>query len=75
MKALMRRKGETILEDYDLNFIDWRNGAPLTNAGWSGGPYILVDDYVLDDPADDATPAPAVPEGHILVDGQLYKKC
>jgi len=46
MKALIRRKGETILENYDLKFIDWRNGAPLTDPGWFGGPYQLVDNYV-----------------------------
>ena len=27
--------------------IDWETGAPLTNPEWYGGPYTLVDDYVL----------------------------
>ena len=46
MKALVRNPGETILETYGLTFIDWTTGAPLTNAGWFGGSYTLVNDYV-----------------------------
>ena len=59
MKALLRKKGETVTEDDDLVFINWTTGAPLTNPGWSGGPYILVNDYVPEDPADDFDPTPA----------------
>ena len=46
MKALIRNPGETVLETYDIPCIDWTTGAPLTNSGWFGGPYTLVNDYV-----------------------------
>lgn len=46
MKALIRNPGETVTERDGLTFIDWTNGAPLTNNGWFGGPYVLVNDYV-----------------------------
>lgn len=46
MKALIRNQGETVLESNNIPCIDWKTGAPLTNAGWSGGPYQLVDNYV-----------------------------
>lgn len=46
MKALIRNPGETVLENHNIPCIDWNTGAPLTNSGWSGGPYILVNDYV-----------------------------
>ena len=38
--------------------IDWDTGMPLTNPVWAGGPYVLVNDYVPDDPADDFDPTP-----------------
>ena len=53
MKALIRNPGETVLETYGLTFIDWTTGAPLTNSGWFGGPYVLVDDYVPTENEDD----------------------
>lgn len=90
MKALIRRKGEVVLESYNIPCIDWNTGAPLTNPGWSGGPYILVNDYVPEDPADDfvlddAAPAAApeasqdpdapVPVGDtIVIDGVTYTR-
>lgn len=46
MKALLRKKGETVTEADGLVFINWTTGAPLTNSGWSGGPYQMVDNYV-----------------------------
>lgn len=46
MKALIRNEGETILEIYEINGIDWTTGAPLTNPSWAGGAYTLVEDYV-----------------------------
>ena len=45
MKALLRKKGETVTEADDLAFINWTTGAPLTNDSWSGGPYVLVENY------------------------------
>ena len=61
MKALIRNEGEIITEGMGIPCIDWDTGAPLTNAKWFGGPYILVNDYVPEDPADgfDSTPAQA----------------
>jgi len=45
LKALIRHPGETVPEDCGLSFIDWQNGAPLTNPDWYGGAYTLVNDY------------------------------
>lgn len=87
MKALIRNKGETITEDCGLSFIRWQNGAPLTNPDWYGGPYVLVNDYVPEDPADDfvlddAAPV-AVPaqdpvedpvQDTIVIDGVTYTR-
>ena len=53
MKALIRNPGETVTEAMNMSGIDWNTGAPLTNTAWCGGPYILVNDYVPDDPVDD----------------------
>ena len=81
MKALIRDRFETITQDMGLTFIDWKSGAPLTNAEWSGGPYTLVNDYVPEDLTDDFTPAdapaqdPAVEEAApdtIVIDGVTY---
>lgn len=57
MKALIRNEGETITEGMGIPCINWDTGAPLTNANWFGGPYILVNDYVPD--AVQAPPAQA----------------
>lgn len=59
MKALIRNEGETITEGMGIPCIDWDTGAPLTNANWFGGAYILMKDYVPEDPTDDFGPAPA----------------
>lgn len=53
MKALIRKEGETVTEDMGIPGIDWATGYPLTAPGWTGGPYILVNDYIPEDPADD----------------------
>lgn len=45
MKALLRNEGETVTQDMGLTFINWNTGAPLTNDSWSGGPYVLVENY------------------------------
>ena len=45
MKALIRGLNETVLESHNLVFINWDTGAPLTNDSWSGGPYVLVENY------------------------------
>ena len=51
MKALIRGKGETVVEDISITYIDWNTGAPLTNPYWAGGPYTLVENYIP--PAED----------------------
>lgn len=48
MKALIRNESETVTEAMEIPGIDWDTGAPLTNDSWSGGPYVLVENY---DPA------------------------
>ena len=85
MKALIRNPGETVFESYDLAFIDWNTGVPLTNAEWSGGPYTLVneyvpnieDDFVTDEAAGAGTQDPdgPVPVGDtIVIDGVTYTR-
>lgn len=59
MKALLRDPGETVTEDAGIPGIEWSTGYPLTSPGWVGGPYILVNDYVPEDTADDFDPTPA----------------
>ena len=46
MKALIRGKGETLIETDNVPCIDWDTGYPLTNEKWFGGPYTLVQNYV-----------------------------
>lgn len=82
MKALIRNKGETVTENDGIEGIDWKTGAPLTNAAWCGGPYQLVDNYIeMDDGAiyDVATyPEPeeevTVTEDTVIIDGKEYTK-
>lgn len=86
MKALVRNPGETVTENDGLTFIDWTNGAPLTNAGWFGGPYVLVNDYVPSEGEEDpefTAPAPAIdpevpldePESEtVTIDGKEYTR-
>ena len=53
MKALIRKSGETVLENDNIPCIDWETGTPLTNPKWAGGPYNLVQNYIppkIDDP-------------------------
>ena len=56
MKALIRNPGETVTEADGIPGIDWNNGMPLTNPVWADGPYILVDNYVPEDPDADFVP-------------------
>lgn len=79
MKALIRNKGETVTEADGLAFIDWNTGAPLTNPGWSGGPYTLVNDYVQTADEDFAeepeiVTAPAEDEETVTIDGKEYTR-
>lgn len=88
MKALLRNRGETVLESYGIPGIDWNTGYPLTHSEWAGGPYILVNDYVPDDPNTDFMPvdptaaaagmqdpeAPVPVGGTIVIDGVIYTR-
>ncbi len=83
MKALIRNEGETLLETDNVPCIDWNTGKPLTNPGWSGGPYTLVQNYVP--PQDDGPaqyeevvePDQVVVEDeddYVVIDGKKYSK-
>lgn len=84
MKALLRNPGETVIESYGIPGIKWDTGAPLTNPGWPGGPYLLVDNYV--EVADGAVydvavyPEPEDPVTEdsvhdiIVIDGVTYRR-
>ena len=81
MKALIRNKGETVLETDNIPCIDWNTGAPLTNREWSGGSYILVNDYVptadedfAEEPEIVTEPAPAEDEETVTIDGKEYTR-
>lgn len=83
MKALIRNPGETVTEDMGIPGIDWDTGMPLTCSDWAGGPYILMNDYVPKDPADDftlddaehaAAPAQDPPADTIVIDGVTYTR-
>ena len=84
MKALIRNPGETITEKDDIEGIDWRTGAPLTNEAWCGGPYVLIANYVAPKSAGedevyevvDAAPAedPAPEDEPIVINGVAYTK-
>lgn len=77
MKALVRREGETIHENSDLKFIDWKTGSPLTDSEWCGGPYTLVDNYVetTDGAVYDVPEASQDPvTDTIVVDGVTYTR-
>ena len=89
MKALIRNEGETVTEVMGIEGIDWKTGAPLTNAGWCGGPYQLVENYiemadgaiydvaVYPEPPEDE-PEPEVEETEdpdiVVIDGKQYSK-
>ena len=86
MKALIRNESETVTEAMGIPGIDWNTGMPLTNPVWAGGLYILVNDYVPEDPADDfvvddAAPAAAPAQDPaddvqdtIVIDGVTYTR-
>lgn len=85
MKALVRKPGETIVETDRIPGIEWGTGYPLTCKDWVGGPYVLVNDYVPEDPTSNfaAIPTPtsaqdpaieeAVPDT-IVIDGVTYTR-
>ena len=83
MKALIRNPGETVLESHNIPCIDWNTGAPLTNREWSGGPYVLVNDYVptadedfaeAPEPEIVTEPAPAEDVETVTIDGKEYTR-
>ena len=83
MKALIRNSNETVTEDMGHSFINWNTGSPLTDPGWSGGPYRLVQNYIP--PQEDTPesyeevvePDPIVEENddnYVVIDGKRYSK-
>lgn len=85
MKALIRNEGETVTDCMGVPGINWDTGYPLTCKGWVGGPYVLVNDYVPEDPTSNFTTIPtpasaqdpaieeAVPDT-IVIDGVTYTR-
>ena len=81
MKALIRNPGETILETDGINGIDWKNGAPLTNAAWCEGPYTLVQNYTPPKNEEPAQYEEVIVEeevveddDYVIIDGKRYSK-
>ena len=80
MKALIRNKGETVLETDGIPGIEWDTGYPLTASGWAGGPSPLVNDYVRtvdEDFAEAPEPEEQRPEYYpdtIMIDGKEYTR-
>ena len=81
MKALIRNEGETVTEDMNIPCIDWKNGSPLTNTKWFGGPYTLVENYIPPVSEDTVqTEQPEVKEkiveddDYVVIDGKKYNK-
>lgn len=82
MKALIRNKGETVLECYDIPCIDWNTGYPLTNPKWFGGPYTLVQNYVPPVDVEDITQPEQAKvreeivenDDYVVIDGKKYNK-
>ena len=87
MKALVREKGETILETDDIPCIDWNTGSPLTNPEWARGPYTLVQNYVpREDDLESYEEIVVEPEqveveeeiededDYVIIDGKRYSK-
>ena len=84
MKALIRNPGETVLESYNIPCIDWNTGAPLTNEEWSGGAYVLVENYdprvcEVVDPVEFELSARGSGEEHfneetVVIDGKEYTR-
>ena len=82
MKALIRNKGETILENDGINDIDWKDGYPLTGSSWAGGPYTLVQNYIpsiegQDEAYEEIAVEPVAEENeddYVVIDGKRYSK-
>ena len=77
MKALKRKEGETVTEADGIPGIDWNTGMPLTCPEWADGPYILVNDYVSEDPVEPTpadSPTQDLPADTIVIDGKKYNK-
>ena len=76
------------METDGIEGIDWNTGAPLTNEAWCGGPYQLVQNYVLPkedepesyepvpepEPEPAPEPDPVVEEETVVINGVTYTK-
>jgi len=84
MKALIRNKDETVTEDMRIPGIDWDTGYPLTDKGWSGGAYNLVQNYIppQEDACESYEEILVEPEqvevededDYVIIDGKKYSK-
>lgn len=79
MKALIRGKDEIVTENMGIPGIEWDTGYPLTDPGWAGGPYTLVNNYaeVVDGAIYDVAvyPEPEDPVADtIVIDGVTYTR-
>ena len=88
MKAVIRNRGETIIEGTPIN-IDWENGIPLTDPTWPGGPFTLIRNYVpeaendlgliqeMHEQLNEEETEPAVEDNdddYVVIDGKRYNK-
>ena len=82
VKALVRNPGETTTEEMNIPGIDWDTGYPLTDPGWSGGPYTLAQNYVPPTNKEEVV-QPEQPEAeekivenddYVTIDGKKYSK-
>ena len=88
MKALIRNEGETVTEDMGIPGIEWDTGYPLTEPGWAGGPYTLVDNYIklkdgviydvgaYPEPEESEEPEQEIEneDDYVIIDGKRYSK-
>lgn len=82
MKALIRNEGETVTEDMNIPCIDWKNGSPLTNTKWFGGPYTLVENYIPPVSEEDTVQTEQTEvkkkivedDDYVIIEGKKYNK-
>lgn len=81
MKALVRNPGETITEEMNIPGIEWNNGYPLTEPGWAGGSYTLVQNYApptaekdVVQPEQPKVEEEIIEDDYVVIDGKRYSK-
>ncbi len=78
MKALIR-DNDVVMECDGVDGIDWTTGQPMTNPEYCGGPYRLVQNYVMPQGDAPATYEEVVEEvededDYVVIDGKRYSK-